>query len=366
MTRPALSCLADRVSRRLMSRGQELEAVFYFDGGGLYVTGDALGKSVRFETDGTWVSLNLPTRDEVFSLSDPGWPGRGKSARPTFQSGGEMLAGVISKFEVRIAVSGTAAEATSELVARAFPLARETAERFLGLARTRAAQDWLPLWHEGASLALYGMLMYAGTDTEVRPETRWQPGSLAVSIKRELAAGPDAIEELLALTSSGVEPATADVLLADARAALSIVPVRQQWKAERRDTSRAVLLAGMAAEVKIKRMLAEKAQPEFRPLIDVILENPRDVSVATGQLLDKPMKAALGVSLREEKSKAESEYKTLFRDVTEKLFPRRNDVAHRGEQPTLDEAKEAVDIAGRLFAWLGSLPKASSDSADSG
>lgn len=50
-----------------MSR--ELEAVFYFDGAGLYVTGDGLGKSAQFEINGIPVTLSLPNRDEVFSLA---------------------------------------------------------------------------------------------------------------------------------------------------------------------------------------------------------------------------------------------------------------------------------------------------------
>jgi len=350
----------------LTNINQPLEAVFLFDGAGLYITGDALGKSVHFDADGTRVTLNLPNSDEVFSLSDPGWPGKGKAARPTFQSAdGEILAGTILKFEVRVAVAGTA-EATSGLVAGAFPLAVATAERFLGLARTRASQDWLPSRHEGANLALYGRLMYAGTDTEVKEQARWQPTGLAVGIQPDRAADSDAIEQLLSLTSAGVEPMDEDVLLADARAALSVMRVRQQWKAERLDTGRAVLLAGMAAEVTIKRTLTEKVRPEQRPLLDVILENPRDMSIATSQLLDKPMKAALGISLREEKPNLPDEYKTLFNDVAQKLFPRRNAVAHRGIQPTNEAARETVAIAGRLFAWLDTVPGASSDNTDSG
>jgi hypothetical protein len=339
----------------------ELEAVFCFDGGGLYITADALGKTARFGIDGTPVVLSLPSDDEVFSLSDPGWPGTGKAARPTLQSAdGKMLVGVILKFEVRVTVGGTAEEATAEAVAGAFPVAVEAAERFLGHARTRASQEWLPSQHEGASLALYGMLMYAGTETEVRPETRWQPPGLAVGIEPQRAAGPDEVEQLLSLTTSGVEPANEAVLLADARAAVSIVHVRQHWKLERRDTGRVVLLAGMAAEVKIKRTLTEKTRRELRPLLDVILDNPRDVSIATGQFLDKPMKAALGVSLRE-KAGLPEEYKTLFKDVTEKLFPWRNAVAHRGWQPPLDQAKQAIEIVERLFAWLDSVPSTAHD-----
>ena len=176
----------------------------------------------------------------------------------------EMLAGNILKFEVRVSVAGTPEAATSDLVAGAFPIAIEVAERFLSLARTRAGQDWLPSPYEGPSLALYGMLMYAGTDTEVGPEPRWQPPMLAVGINRERAAGADTIEQLLSLAND-LSPATEDVLLADARAALSIVRVRQQSKrSERAQHGRAVLLAGMAAEVKIKRTLTERNRSSAR------------------------------------------------------------------------------------------------------
>jgi hypothetical protein len=82
--------------------------------------------------------------------------------------------------------------------------------------------------------------------------------------------------------------------------------------------------------------------------LHVILDNPRDVTIATGQLLDKPMKAAVGVSLRDED-------KGLFVAVTETLFPLRNRIAHRGHPPTLDEAQTAFSIVERLFVWLGAL-----------
>ena len=86
----------------------------------------------------------------------------------------------------------------------------------------------------------------------------------------------------------------------------------------------------------------------MRPLVDIILDSPRDVSVAAGQLLDKPMRAATGRSLRDDD-------KPLFVAVTETLFPLRNKVAHRGFSPAITEAREAVTRAEVLFHWLATV-----------
>jgi hypothetical protein len=94
--------------------------------------------------------------------------------------------------------------------------------------------------------------------------------------------------------------------------------------------------------------LRESATRELRPLLDIVLDSPRDVSVAAGQLLDKPLKAITGMSLREAD-------KPLFKLVTEKLFPLRNRVAHYGHRPTTQEARDAVATATDLFAWLDQL-----------
>jgi hypothetical protein len=100
----------------------------------------------------------------------------------------------------------------------------------------------------------------------------------------------------------------------------------------------------MAAEIKIKRTLLENA----RAVLDAALENPRELSVAVSQLLNKPMKAAVGVSLLEQQ-------RSLYEDITETLFPLRNRVAHRGYRPTNAEADEALDMVIKLFDWFDRL-----------
>jgi hypothetical protein len=104
-------------------------------------------------------------------------------------------------------------------------------------------------------------------------------------------------------------------------------------------------LAAIAAEVKIKETLVILAAPEQRPVLDLVLENPRDWSMAAASLFDKALKAVAGVSLREED-------KPLYKGVDD-LFVHRNRFAHRGDV-TLDESLVRKDLqaARRVFDWL--------------
>jgi hypothetical protein len=124
--------------------------------------------------------------------------------------------------------------------------------------------------------------------------------------------------------------------------------VQSQRAASRRDVWRAVLLAAIASEVKIKDTLRQKTPDHRRELAEVTLKNWREVDIAIAELPHKPMKGAIGRSLHEDDP-------DLFAAVRA-LFTRRNAIAHRGEAPTLAEARDSVGAAVGLSAWLDSLP----------
>jgi hypothetical protein len=124
--------------------------------------------------------------------------------------------------------------------------------------------------------------------------------------------------------------------------------VQSQRAASRRDVRRAVLLAAIASEVKIKDTLRQKTPDHRRELAEVTLKNWREVDIAIAELPHKPMKGAIGRSLHEDDP-------DLFAAVRA-LFTRRNAIAHRGEAPTLAEARDSVGAAVGLSAWLDSLP----------
>jgi hypothetical protein len=141
---------------------------------------------------------------------------------------------------------------------------------------------------------------------------------------------------VLATGHQEIPPALA--LLADARH-LSMRPP-QDWL-------RAVLAAAIATEVRVKQALRSAATDDARPLVDLLLDNPRDASLAAANLFDKAMQAVCGRSLR-------IEDKGLFKEV-ESLFRVRNEVAHHARRPTAERGARAVQAAVGAFAWLDSL-----------
>ena len=335
-----------------MTRELGLEAVFHFSGGGLFIQGEALGRSTELDRDGRRVTITLPGSDDL----DRPPPPTSRAGR-TLKSGGrwsldpqtgEFEGVLVDRFEVRVQVTRAGDEPLAALVEEAFPFAAEAAESLLSWMRTRGGQYWLPAPYDGPNFVGYGELVVAGTDEEVDSSVRWDLGYVLQRGSADDAATAQQIEDAFSKIQAGAEPPIEDVLLTDARAVLRERPIVSRLRHGRRDTSRVVLLAAIAAEVKIKRTLLEKAPPEFRNLVNIIVDNPRDVTIATGQLLDKPMKAAVGASLRDSD-------KGLFVAVTETLFPLRNRIAHHGEQPTLGQAQTAFSAAERLFAWLETL-----------
>lgn len=100
---------------------------------------------------------------------------------------------------------------------------------------------------------------------------------------------PGMLLSVLPRVAAGDEPTLADSVLADAA-----------WlHSHPRDTPRVVLTAAIACELKVKYVLRAKAKPDAAELLDVLLESPRDFSIAAAALFDRPMKAIAGRSLRE-------------------------------------------------------------------
>ena len=134
-------------------------------------------------------------------------------------------------------------------------------------------------------------------------------------------------------------PPTALALLADARHIATRPP---------HDWLRAVLAAAIATEVRVKQALRSAATDDVRPVVDFLLDNPRDASVAAANLFDKAMQAVCGRSLRIDDP-------GLFKEV-DSLFRARNEIAHQARRPTAERGARAVQAAVGAFAWLDSLP----------
>jgi hypothetical protein len=113
------------------------------------------------------------------------------------------------------------------------------------------------------------------------------------------------------------------------------------------DLQRAVLLAAIACELKVKETLREHALPSAKAMVEVLISSPRDFSMSAASLFDKPMKAAVGQSLREED-------KELHKAIAQKdgLFPNRNAIAHSGTVVDPQVVKKNVQAAREVFDWL--------------
>ncbi len=145
------------------------------------------------------------------------------------------------------------------------------------------------------------------------------------------------LELFLDLASHDATPPLPETLLADA--------FFYAWRATPANPQLGLMLAAIGCEAKIKAFLTEIAQPSQLALVELVLGNPRDVSLAAASLFDKALRAVAGVSLREDN-------RVLYNSISQ-LFAHRNAFAHRGD-PDLDAQAIRLDLnaARDVFRWL--------------
>jgi hypothetical protein len=109
----------------------------------------------------------------------------------------------------------------------------------------------------------------------------------------------------------------------------------------------ALVLAAISTEIRIKRTLEELASADQRDLIQILLNSPRDYSVAAQRLFDRPLKAISGHSLKDDD-------KELWK-AAGALFVDRNAVAHKGAVHDVTRIREDVGSALRLKKYLANV-----------
>jgi hypothetical protein len=336
-------------------------AAFHFPAGGFDLKAEAFGRRWEVERDGRRVTLSLPSRPDSFgsyidTLNISMWTGGDKE---TAWEDGRVQVAAVGAFQISVDVdidissSDLNPEDHLEEITRgqealdlAFPTALSVAADFISWLRVESGRYWLPPSHEAPGV-LSGWLIEVSSGRRVR-NISFNPVIRLRGFSRDAGLTIEDLDHVSELLREGAAPGTPEVLLADARETLTGPSVEHDWQAVRRDVRRAILLAAIAAEVKIKTTLDDKTPPERKALVDIILKSFREVEVAIGELPHKTMKAAVGRSLHEDDGE-------LFTAV-KRLFTHRNNVAHRGEPPTLKEAQADVQAAVQLFSWLDSLP----------
>lgn len=326
----------------------KLRAEFHFAVNGLLVTREALGATVEFERDNYRIRVRLPVDIKEFF---PRW-----NDEKLFAIGGNWSGVVgdprqrVNVLIVQVAVFGQRSVSakdfdgpaetrpTNEAIKyfrKAFLVAQAVCKELIDWARIRG-QAWLGL--HGQNLERIGVDSLVDEDADRRLPVGFHTVVFNPS-PPESAIDPAFVSSLDKLLDDKRQPVPiAETFLADAR--------HFAW-AQKADVSRAVLLVAIACEVKVKQVLRDKSSPSILPLVDVLLENPRDWSLAAAALFDKAMLAALGRSLK-------NEDRELFNHI-EKLFQLRNKIAHRGQNPGIPESNDAVAAAWKVFKWLDEI-----------
>lgn len=177
----------------------------------------------------------------------------------------------------------------------------------------------------------------SGREIAVAPTLK----AYALMSAEEIAVRPDTLSELASHLAGREEPPAPETLLAQAQAALNHQTGRVI------EPQLAVLLAAVAAEVKAKRTWQETVTNEGRPLLDLMLTNPRAFPQSAIDLFDKVAVAVSGRSFRHE-------HRDRFNNLRA-LFELRNSVAHEAAPIDEQRARTAVSSVPSAFAWLEQL-----------
>jgi hypothetical protein len=283
------------------------------------------------------VELAFPPliKDGEMFLSAPGWPDD-PVGLPTIGTT-EDPEQIVSVKAVRTTVDLDADLSEWEpahLGLYARDLAREAVDRLTAWARILHDQAWLGLSSEHPPQIWVQELLDAETGEPISGTVRELVGIRLLSEEDALDEG--AMESIIDRTRRRDPIPIAEALLRDAE--------YLAWHIHPSDFVRAVLLAAIACEAKIKGTLRKLAPTGTRDLVDLVIDNPREVTLQAASLFDRSTRATVGRSLKDEQP-------ALYKRIT-RLFELRNGIAHREEFPDETEAGDVVRAAREAFGWL--------------
>jgi hypothetical protein len=297
----------------------------------LWITPDLAGAWWPLAEDHLSISLRfLPTESGEIS-ANAAYPDRWVEDGQLTQLGAALL-------EARIDIGPTVSQfETSDHIRLGLWRARRVAGHLL--AWCKIEQPWLGRYE--ALPALVGDAHAVALDTGKRwiipadaPHQRLE--GLAVRGFGEPPIDRGRLGRFVVETKNGVLPDAAASMLADAYfAAFCSVP---------RDLTRAILLAAFSSEISTRAALMKHVLPDQKQQYEKWFPVQGPASKPVREWAGPVAEALVGRSLEQEDG-------GLFRQVAE-MVRVRNDLAHRGVMPTLDQTLDAVRTAKRLGAWL--------------
>src|ERR1035438_5171317 len=286
-------------------------AEFYFALRGLLIRSELLDTRIEFCRSGFRVEVVFPGRRTYWEREIPG------PLRVFYEVGTHKQGFAVETLKVIVYGEGPRGkddEGSLEHLRKSFQVAETTVAELVEWARIHG-QPWLGL--HGQPMRRVGPLLLGddsddiadyGFSEDTLPEIKETIPNYEIEASLHAAITPS-LSEHLSRTSATLP--IAESLLADAFYFIGLDPP---------DCQRAVLIAAIACEVKVKDTLRQKVSADHLPLVELILENPRDWSLAAPALFDKGIEAALGRSLR-------SDDRAVYKGIT-RLFEARNRIAH--------------------------------------
>jgi hypothetical protein len=309
----------------------------------LRVRRSLLGRQYHFVRDGVDVQISIPQRHDDFLYWTPFVPGEYRALIDWNADSDEVsiytvfvAVGFDATVSAANSLEGDTLDAAIAVVDHAYAVAQAVIDEFLSWIRATTRMTGQVLSGQTAALAGPARAM----DVELGLPIGVGPTHHGVAVARDPAGkyvlDETDLDDLITRIARHDEAPVAETLLADA-----------EYYARHmvNDVRRAILMAAIACEVKVKEVLRGRASPETLPLIDFALENPREITVSVaGGLFHKLMRTAHGRSLSDENN-------VLFHRI-ERLFTVRNSIAHRGVLPDAVETRQLVAAARQCFQWL--------------
>jgi hypothetical protein len=323
---------------------------------GVWVRPEALGSTFVWTKRDHTITLILPREQADFARDDePEVPAVAAwMPTPRIEATGEALAVHLISVDVSFSGPLSAADKAAAIAQRdngdealierfadeaealwrgPHTMAEEAAHAWLAQVRVTSGQPWLGVAVEPPMQ--YGRSRIIDDDAG-KDLMAFGPTQSVTFRSGELALTTAQLNEIRDQVASQGEPSVAESLLADARFLAQ--------EAEVVDAQRAVLIAAIACEIKVKLVLRQKAGSSRMDLLKLVLRRTSNLEDLLGELA----MAALGVSLRKKDQPLYGHMK--------RLNELRNQVVHRGANVEQQEGWQLVVAAGLLFQWLDALP----------
>jgi hypothetical protein len=325
----------------------KLDAVYEFGITGLEVARGLMGQRV-LAPDGLWLQFpavnerGLRTENrQLFSNDDPVGIRSVQGYTISYTINSVVLGFPVEVEIVELPVGyqeRTAALATlnlHELLLDHEPRAQRVFDRLTDLLRSDLNHAWLSSRAAVAPARAVRAGFFDADGERLPYGVGTIPGGVSLRMGTDSLLKAADLDEFVATAHSDGDLPLAPLFIADAASA--------------HDVKHGVVLAAIGCEIAVKAALKAGATGEQGALVELLLDHPRDFSVAAASLYDRPCKIVLGTSLKEHD-------RDLFKDI-EQLFHHRNRIVHRGLSDLSDTTTLANDIgaASKAVRWVESL-----------